>query len=137
MAFKIIRNALILVDRFMVPAMIIIKDNKITVKTLPKPIKHLFHIKGALSSTETRKLLSLGSLSPRVESVDLLSIKDFKALRIRRNLNEIAELLGSDDVKGGVFEVVLNLNNGEVIKLLLSQRAYLKLRNAVLKFKAK
>ncbi len=134
MPLKVLSNAYVILNRFIVRAKIFLHNNYLVIKPLPKIGYVLTSVKGALSKREA-ELLIKSALSTSEITISKNDVQGIEYTTLRKNRRDIAELFDVKEIKGNIYRVTIRYSNENSVRLILPQNEFMKLKNYLSKQK--
>ncbi|RLG78000.1 MAG: hypothetical protein DRO14_01650 [Thermoprotei archaeon] len=134
MPLKVLSNAYVILNRFILRAKVFLHDNYLVIKPLPKIGCVLTSVKGALSKKEA-ELLIKSTLSTSEIAINRDDVQGMEYTTLRKNRKDIAELFNIKEVKGNIYRVTIRYSVDNFVRLILPQNEFMKLKNYLSKCK--
>ena len=132
MPFKVLNNAYVIINRFILRAKIFLYNSHLTIRLLPRIAYVLTSVKGALSRKELELLIKSTLGAPEI-TIRRSDIQEINHVLLRKNRKDVAELFDVEKIKGNIYRVTIKYSESGFVRLILPQNELMKLKNYVLK----
>ncbi len=125
---KKLRHTYLITSRFIVKSSVILIGENILIKPNYAFVKQVRLMKASLPTQAVRNLIRLGKGITEIV-ININNITEVSGRWIRKEREDISDIF--KDVEGNIYEVILRTNDSRLIRLLMPQVEYVRLKNYI------